>query len=216
MGLIEDIKAIAKDGADLSGIEGQIAGLNPLTGLTDKAAAWELIKGTPLLLSAHDARTVDSVKTGVDSFKEKGMVELWKEKELAIRAEVNPKETDDQKEIRELKERLNESDKKGALTTLQDKLQLKAKELGFDPIRAKDFAIYGEDDAMSRLEAYATAETEAVNTRLSTELKDKYNLQTPDTNQQTPGKSVKRADYDAMSPSQQREIALDKGTAIID
>lgn len=215
MGLIEDIKGIAREGADLSGIEGQIAGLNPLTGLQTKEAAFELIKGTPLMISAFDSAVSKSVEAGVENFKEKGMKDVLKERETALRLELNPKEDKADKVAREFEEYKTGVEADKAKSTLRDELSAKAKELGFDPIRARDFAIF-EGDAMAKMEDYASWQTETLNTRLSTELKDKYNLKTPGTNQQTPGKSVKRADYDAMSPNQQREIALDASTAIID
>lgn len=173
MELMEAIKSIAKDGADLTEIEGLIKGNDPLSGLTSKEDAFEFIRKTPLLSQAYDKYERESNERALENFKTGKMQDTIKARELEIRAEINPSETPEQKEIRELKERLNESDKKDALAILQNELQLKATELGFDPIRAKDFAVH-KDDALAKLEDYANWQTETLNTRLSVELKDKY------------------------------------------
>jgi len=177
MSLEDDIKSIAKDGADLTGVMGQIEGLNPLNGLT-KETAFDFIKSNQMLISAFDSEVSKSVNSGVENFKAKGMQEILKEKEAAIRAEINPKETPEQKEIRELKEWKNQSLNDQKMSALKDELSLKAKELDFDTIKAKDFAVWGED-AISKLEEYAEWQNETLNTRLSSKIKDKYNTVQP-------------------------------------
>lgn len=172
MSLEDDIKAVAKEGADISGILGQIKESNPLNGLS-KENAFDFIKSNQVLLSAFDSEVSKSVNTGVDNFKAKGMQEIIKEREEAIRAEINPKETPEQKRIRELEARIESSDKEKALAKLQDELSSKAKDLEFDPIKARDFALYGEN-AMSKLEEYASWQSEIVTNRLNSEVKTKF------------------------------------------
>jgi hypothetical protein len=177
MSLEDDIKSIAKDGADLSGVLGQLEGLNPMNGLT-KETAFDFIKSNQVLLSAFDSEVSKSVNSGVENFKSKGMQDILKEKEAAIRAEINPKETPTEKALREANERISamENDKK--LSILQDELSTKAKELDFDPIDARDFSIFGEN-AIPMLEKYAARETERVNERLDKEIKNKYKTGQP-------------------------------------
>jgi hypothetical protein len=177
MSLEDDIKSIAKEGADISGVLGQLEGLNPLNGLT-KETAFDFIKKNPVLLSTFDSEVSKSVNTGVDNFKQKGMQEIIKEREEAIRKELNPEETPEQKRIRELETKLEASDGEKALAKLQDELSTKAKELEFDPIKARDFAVWGEN-AMSKLEEYATWQNETLNSRLDSEIKTKFNGNPP-------------------------------------
>lgn len=177
MSLEDDIKAVAKEGADLTGVLGQIKELNPLNGLT-KENAFDFIKDNQVLLSTFDSQVSKSVESGVENFKSKGMLDILKEKEEALRAEFNPQETPEQKKIRELESRLEASDSEKALAKLQDDLSLKAKELEFDPIDARDFAIYG-DKAVEMLEKYAARENERLNERLNKEIKTKYNGNPP-------------------------------------
>lgn len=104
MSMLDDIRAIAKEGADLSGIEGQIKGLNPLNGLQTKEQALELIKTNPYLMSAFDSEVSKSVNSGVENFKNGKMQEEWKQREQELRKELNPEETEADKANRELRE----------------------------------------------------------------------------------------------------------------
>ncbi len=187
MSLIDDIKAVAKEGADLQGIEGQISGLNPLSALQTKEEGFELIKSNPFLMSAFDSEMSKGVNTGVDNFKAKGMLEIIKAKEEAIRAEINPKETPEQKEIRELKDRLNSSDKEKALNTLQDELSIKAKEIGFDPILAREYSVYGDiETASAGMESMENYIQSRIKTELEAKLKGQYTKGQPQTSTALP------------------------------
>jgi hypothetical protein len=177
MSLIDDIKAVAKEDADLSGIESQIGGyINSNDVTTDNFI--EIAKKHPKLLSAFDSQVSKRVESGVNNFKEKDMVSLLKSREEEIRAEINPKETPEQKKVRELTDKITAMESKEKLSMLQSELSLKAKELGFDTIKAKDYAIYG-DRAMDRLEADAEWFKSELETRLSSEIKEKYSKTVP-------------------------------------
>jgi len=174
MSLFDDIKAIAKDDADLSGIEGQIGNYINATELT-KDNFIDVAKKYPGLMSAHDSLVSKSVENGVANFKEKGMIDLFKEKESAIRAEINPKETPDQKEIRELKEWKQQSIDEKKLSSRKDELSIKAKELGFDTILAGKFAkLENADDIIGDIIAWKDA-------LLGEALKGKYVNKPPST-----------------------------------
>lgn len=157
MSLIDDIKSVAKEGADLSGIEGQIGSYINSSELT-KDNFIEVAKKHPNLMSAYDSLVSKSVENGVNNFKEKGMAEILKAKEDAIRAEINPKETPEQKRIRELEAKIQASEDKEILSTRKDELSIKAKELGFDTILAKDLAkLENADDIIKGVVAWKDA-----------------------------------------------------------
>jgi len=189
MNLEEIVKSYAKEDADFSGLSEQIGSYTNLSELT-AGNIIETLKKVPHAISAYDSVNRSSVETGVNNFKSGKMLAEWKEKEAGIRAEINPKETAEQKEIRELKEWKHESINSQKLSDLKDELSVKAKELEFDPIKARDFAIHGEN-AIGKLEEYAGWMNETITTRLSNKIKDQYSPIKPKTS------SVKIEDIDS-------------------
>ena len=177
MSLEDDISAIAREDADLSGVLGQIKDLNPITGLT-KETAFDFIKENQVLLSAFDSEVSKSVNTGVENFKNKGMQEILKEREAELRTELNPEESEASKVAREFNEFKSAVQAKEELATLKDLLSNRAKELSFDPIDAREFSAFGQN-AIPMLEKFASRENERINTRLSSEIKEKFSMDQP-------------------------------------
>ena len=173
MSLIDKIKAIAKEGIDFNEIEGEISALNPLANVKDKNQAWDFIKGNDLLLSVLDQKVTERANTTLDNFKSGKMEDLIKEREESLRREFNPKETPEQIQIRELLADKDERLKKEARRDLEDKLLIKAKELDFDPIKAKDYSIYG-DSAIDKLESDAGWFNTMLEERTGAKIKEKY------------------------------------------
>lgn len=191
MGLYEDIESVAKEGTDLTGIKGQLEGLsNPLTGLETKEAAWELIKSNKLMLSAFDSEQNKRGETTLENFRNGKMKTEWAEKEAALRLKLNPEESKADKVTREFAEYKEGIAKENAVSKLKTDLEAKAKELEFDPIKARDYSVYG-DKAIEKLESDAAWFKEALESRLSSELKDKYKG-----NQQPRDKKIPPADLD--------------------
>ena len=180
MSLEDDIKSVAREDADLTGVLGQLEGLNPLNGLT-KETAFDFIKQNQVLLSAFDSEVSKSVNTGVENFKNKGMIEIMKEREAELRQELNPEESEASKVAREFNEFKSTVQAKEELNALKDLLSNKATELGYDPIDAREFSVYGGEKALMMLEKFAARENERVNTRLNNEIKEKFNMGQPKT-----------------------------------
>jgi hypothetical protein len=191
MGLYEDIESVAKEGIDLTGIKGQLEGLsNPMTGLETKEAAWELIKSNKLMLSAFDSEQNKRGETTLENFKNGKMKAEWAEKEKALRLELNPEESKADKVSREFAEYKEGIAKKEGISQLKTDLEAKAKEIEFDPIKARDYSVYG-DKAIEKLESDAAWFKTELESRLSSELKDKYKG-----NQQPRDKKIPPADLD--------------------
>jgi len=185
MSFEDDLKAIAKDGADLSGIMGQVEGMNPLNGLT-KDTAFDFIKNNQMLLSTFDSEVSKSVNSGVENFKNKGMLDILKEKEEALRKELNPEESEASKVAREFKEFKDAVDNKEKTSLLKDQLSEKAKEMGFpDPMLIRDLAGLGEN-AEVFAEKYIELFNTALNDKLSEEIKGKYTKTAPKASDKTP------------------------------
>lgn len=172
------IKESVKDGVDMDQIKQAAEALNPLNAVKTKEDAWSLIKGNTILLSALDQKVTKRVETAKENWMEGEVKDLLKAREEEIRAELNPKETDEQKALRELRDKLSERDKKDALRDLQDKLSLKAKELNFDPMRARDFAMFGAD-AESKLQEYAEFISSTVEEKVNSQVKERFTTTTP-------------------------------------
>ena len=186
MDILEAIESVAKEGADLTEIKGQLEGMkNPLTGLETKEAAWELIKSNKLMLSAFDSEQNKRGETTLANYKSGKMLDEWKERETALRAELNPEESEADKKLREMQEKINGMEAEKLLSSLKTDLAKKAKELEFDPIKAMDYAIYG-DKAIEKLESDAEWFKTELETRLGTELKDKFKGNRQPRDKQTP------------------------------
>ena len=190
MELIDKIKAIVPEGTNLSEIETELMGMNPLNGVKSKEDAWNLIKTNDFLISAFDSEQGKRADKVLENYKNGRMLEEWKAKEESLRAELNPTETPEQKQIRELIEKDKQRDAELLKRDLEDTLAIKAKDLGFDPIKAKDYSIYGER-AIERLESDASWFNETLESRLSDKIKGQYTQ-----NKQPVSSKVEPADLD--------------------
>lgn len=144
MNLVEIVKSYAKDDADFSNLDEQLGAFTNLSELT-KDNFTDTLKKVPSAISAFDSINRSNVEAGVNNFKTGKMVDDWKEKEAGIRAEINPKETQDQKTIRELTEWKQESINGQKLSMKKDALALEAKGLEFDSDIARKMAMLNDD-----------------------------------------------------------------------
>ncbi len=191
MELLEQIKSIAKDGTDFTEIETAIGMLNPLGGIKTKDEAWELVKSNKLLLSTYDQKQNERLASFEENLRTGKIATEWAEKEKALRLELNPEESPSDIKIREMAEKIEGMEKEKSSSLLKTELSKKAQELNFDPVKAQDYAVYGET-AMDKLESDATWFTEQLESRLSTELKKKF-----EGNQQPRSRKIPPADLDS-------------------
>lgn len=191
MDLIDKIKAIAKDGVDFAEIEKEIAEQNPLNGVKTKDDAWKFIKDNDILLSTLDQKVTERGNSMLENFKSDKMEALIKEREEAVRKEFIKDETPEMKRIRELEEKDAMREKEIATRDLQDNLSIKAKEIGFDPIRAKEYAVYGEK-AIERLEQDANWFKTTLEEQVGKQIKENYGGIKPPTRKA----EIKPADLD--------------------
>lgn len=175
MSLIDDIKAQGRDDSDWSAIEEQLGAYTNLSELT-KDNIVETLRKVPNAISAFDSVHRTGIEKGVDNYKTGKMADEWKEKENAIRAEVNPKETPEQKRIRELEDKISNSEKVQLMNLVKDQLSAKAKELEFDSEIARKLAPLG-DDAESIMQEILSWKDGI----LGDSLKDKFTTKTPKT-----------------------------------
>lgn len=135
-------KAHAKEDANVAEFEELVSKAAPPD---DAKQAIDYIRAIPSLRSAYDAALNTEYNRAVKKYEEEKLPEKEKELRESIRKELNPTETEDQKQIRELREKLEAKEKAEALTERKEALRAKAKDFGVDPDIAADFALYGDD-----------------------------------------------------------------------
>jgi hypothetical protein len=146
--LMDEIKKIAKEDADLSGIEKLLTDLDPLKNLKTADDALGFIERNQVFKSALDRETTKRVENALSRFQEEKLPTILEQK-LAERA--NPTETPEQKAVRELQSKLKAMEEKEALLTRKESFRAKAKELELDEDIAEKLAYYG-DNALETLE----------------------------------------------------------------
>ena len=132
------------DGANLAEFEELIAG-DSIDAIDSKEKALDLIYNQRLLKAAFDSEISKKVESHDNRFKEEKLPSLLEEAREALRRELNPAETEDQKANRELREMVASLQAKDKRAELERSLMAKAKELNYDPERAAKLAILGED-----------------------------------------------------------------------
>lgn len=144
-------KAHAKEDANVAEFEELVSKAAPPD---DAKQAIDYIRAIPSLRSAYDAALNTEYNRAVKKYEEEKLPEKEKELRETIRKELNPDESPEQKQIRELREKLEAKEKAEALTERKEALRAKAKEFGVDPDIAADFALYG-DEAENFLKRHA-------------------------------------------------------------
>ena len=170
--LLKLIKANMKEGADFAAIETLAKGLNPLAGVKTVDEAKAFIEKTTLLKSANDSLISIAVKSHDDKFTAEKLPELLKAEGEKIRKEINPKETDEQKTIREQKGRIDALEANGKKSELKTSLLSQAKELDYGG--DVDLFLGLGDKAGELLKAEAGRFKTAVDERVSKDIKELY------------------------------------------
>src|SRR5678815_787768 len=119
-------KAHAKEDANVAEFEELVSKAAPPD---DAKQAIDYIRAIPSLRSAYDAALNTEYNRAVKKYEEEKLPEKEKELRESIRKELNPTETEEQKQIRELREKLEAKEKAEALTERKEALRAKAKDL---------------------------------------------------------------------------------------
>lgn len=171
--ILEGLKDVVKEGVDLTELESKLKGLNPLSSVETKEDAWEFIKKNPVLISTFDQKQSERAKTVEENIMNGKFQEALKAKEAELREQLIPNETEAQKVAREFKEYKQQQEAKESLSIIQEKLLKKASETGFDPLFARELAVYGED-AEAKFDTYNEFIQKEVDKRLAEALKARF------------------------------------------
>lgn len=153
--ILDWIKTNAREGANLAEVEELLAG-NTIDGIDSKEKATKLLYEQKLLKAAFDSEISKKIQNHDDRFREEKLPSLLEQERERLRAELNPEETPEQKELREMRSEMNKIKAERDMATLKDKLRDRAKELNYDPERAAKLAIIGDyDQATSMMQDQA-------------------------------------------------------------
>ena len=209
--LIEWVRANSKEGANLAEFENLLEADNPMMKIQSKEEALAFIEKTPYFKSALDSETSKRIENALNRFQEEKIPGLWKEREEELRKELSPEETPEQKRIRELEERIAAADKREQEEGLKSDLRAKAKEIGFDPLRAERYAVYGDNAAKFMQEDFESNK-KAIETQIDKEIKSRYKGETPKGEKPNdPDKVMSRQQFDQLSPSARMEFMKSGG-----
>ena len=203
-------KAHAKEDANVAEFEELVSKAAPPD---DAKQAIDYIRAIPSLRSAYDAALNTEYNRAVKKYEEEKLPEKEKELRESIRKELNPTETEEQKQIRELREKLEAKEKAEALTERKEALRARAKEYGVDPDIAADFAMYGDDGEtyLKRHAEWHKKELDAVKEQSS---KAAFGNRTP-----TGGSSSNarpQAEIDSMTPKERSAFFANGGTPLVE
>ena len=140
---LNEIKGWFEANKEDASVKSYIEGFNPLAALTDPKAAHDLVESHKALKGYRDSFVTKSL----DTYREKTLPGLIDE-EIKKR---HPDETPEQKRIRELEQKLAERERREQEQARREKLRAKAKEIGYDPDLAADFAPFDEEAAVAAL-----------------------------------------------------------------
>ena len=203
------IEENSKDGADIAKAKELIKDLDPLKNITTSDEALAFMERNSVFRSAIDAETSRRSEKAIETWKGKNLDKLMKEKEEQVRLELNPEEDPRDKTIREMQEKMKQRDIKDAQTELKAKLRAKASDIGFDPIKAERYYIYG-DDAEKMLVEDSEYFSTTLNEKLEKEIKTRFAGQTPK-GSPAPEKLINRTDFNDMSQTEQRDYIKSGG-----
>ena len=164
---LKEVKAFFEENKDNEDVQSFVKELNPLNLERIKGFVGENEDGKKWLQSETDNKVTKAIET----FKERtlpGLVDAEKEK---IRAELNPKETDEQKKIRELTESQNKLQKELRFKELLNNAKDYMTEKGLPASLTKYFIGEDEDSTIRNIDLLAGEYSKAVNTKVEAAFK---------------------------------------------
>jgi hypothetical protein len=207
--LTEWTRANVREGANLAEFEELASGLK----LPDTPeGAWDFIQKNKPFKSYFDSALSKKNAEYDKRFQEEKLPDIEKQLTERLRAELNPKETPEQKTIRELKERLDAKERNEKIGTIREALRKKASEKGFDPDLAAELAVFG-DDAEARLEAFAEKWSAGLNAKIEEIAKQKFGA-VPQPKGGGNVKALSQEQIDAMLPKERAAFFASGGVPL--
>lgn len=208
MTILEWIEKNAAEGADLQEAKKLVEGLKKMPESREEAA--KLVEENQHIKAELDSRISKSVDNSLKKYEESKLPEKEKEIRERVQKELNPEETPEQKELRELKEWKQQQEQREKRLAKENELMEKAKELGFDPLKAKRYAAFG-DDADKILEQDVKDFQDQINSKVDEQIKQRYGGKPPEAPPEKDEKAISRKEFEAKPPKEQMEFVKSGG-----
>lgn len=202
MTLMEWIEKNAAEGANLEEAKKLVEGANLPQSKEDAA---KLVEDNQYLKSELDSRVSKSVENATERFKENKLPDILKEEREKIRQELNPEETEEQKRIRELQEKVQSFETEKQKEQRKAQLREKAKELGYDPLDAENYVAFG-DKAEEMLEKHSKKFQSTVDTKVNEYIKQKYGGKPPEAPTEKSENAMSRSQFEGLNPDKKMEF----------
>lgn len=198
MTILEWAKANASVDANFAELEELVERENPINKVKTAKDALAFILENPLFRSALDDQKRQAVEGHDEKFKATKLPELLNAEREKIRMELNPEESEDQKEIRRLREEMEQQKREIESEKLRGQLIAKASELKIPEDIARAFTVFG-DDATAKLQAVADYVSESVNSGVDAGIKEKFKGRVaPEAGQKPTGSVMGREEFEAL------------------
>lgn len=170
MTVLEWIKANAKTDANIAEVEEMLEASK----LPDsKESAWDFIQKNKVFKSAMDAEVSRATAAHDEKFMATKFPDIMKAEKEKLMKELHPEETPLEKRVREQDERIKAFENKESENARKEVLRKKAVEIGFDPVRAERYSVFGDDAENVLLEDHTYMQS-FVKTGIETEVKNRF------------------------------------------
>jgi len=184
-------------------------GVNPFEGLKGNDV-WNEVLKHPNIMSVIDSRISEGVNTYASgkgaTLIEETAEKRAKEREDALRAELSPEETPEQKRIRELELKISDNEKRTLLNKFQDELSSEYEAKGFKPSIARKIAVMGED-----ARAIIEDVLEWNKSNIAQELGKIYKGKPPESNREDMTNAITRDEFNLLEPPERAKFFKDGG-----
>lgn len=175
MNIKEWVKANAKDGSNFAEFDELLSAYEIPKGVKEAKA---YIFKNKELLSAFDDEVRIKNEEHDERFIKTKLPDMLKSEREAIMKELNPEETPERKEIREMREELAKERNEKAFELRKNNLMKKAEQAGFDSSLAAELAVFG-DDSEKKLDFFVEKFNTNVNTKYEQMVKGKFGNSAP-------------------------------------
>jgi len=170
MTVLEWIKANAKTDANIAEVEEMLeASKLP----ESKEAAWDFIQKNKVFKSALDAEISRATAAHDEKFMATKLPDIMKAEKEKLIKELHPEETPLEKRVREQDERIKAFENEKLDNSRKEVLRKKAVEIGFNPVRAERYSVYGDEAENVLVQDYEYMQT-FVKENVEKEAKKRY------------------------------------------
>lgn len=205
--ILEWLKANVKEGVDIAEVQALIQA-DSISQINTSDLATDFINRNSFFKSASDK----AASKQLESFKSGKMLEMWEEKKADLLKELNPQETEVEKQLRELREANTKRENEWKAEKRKVEILKKASEIGFDPVLAEHLVLHG-DNAGEVLELFNSKISTMVQSGVDERMKGFKGGALPGKKQPEEGILTKQ-EFDSLDGKAKMDYMRDKGQIV--